>query len=99
MKWYRFWLLCSTLLACVTIQSSAESLPDLQAGESHVLLRVMPPDATVMVSEGEVKNGLWVPSVWKSGYQTSAENGVAILTLPAGKVWAMDRLLLPPTHG
>jgi hypothetical protein len=98
-KWYSLLLLCSLLQACAFVQSKAESLPALQASESHVLLRVIPPDATVVVREGDVKNGLWVPNFWRGSYQTSAENGLAIFTLPAGKMWAMDRLLLASTQG
>lgn len=100
MKFYNIMLLlCSALPSCVSVQSIAQPLTAPQADEAHVLLRIIPPDATLVVREGEIKNGLWVPSVWRGGYQTTAENGYAIFTLPAGKVFGLDRLQLTSSKG
>lgn len=99
MKLYSILLIFCALPSCVSVQSLAQPLPVLEADEAHVLLRVIPPDATLAVREGEIKNGLWVPSAWKGSYQTTAEKGYAIFTLPAGKVLGLDRVLLMPSNG
>lgn len=98
-KIYSLLLIICALPSCVSVQSLAQSLPVPQGDEAHVLLRVIPPDATLVVREGEVKNGLWVPSAWKGAYQTAAEKGYAIFTLPAGKVLGLDQILLMPSKG
>lgn len=93
-------LLAPCLLSgCISVQSMAQPLPPPAADEALVLMRVIPPDARLVIREGEIFNGQWKPYKWHTGYEMGADNGHVVFRLPAGKLWAVERMTVHHPDG